>query len=167
VCWQSEFDDSAPDYDPMMPAKLEVIVVGTDNSGRAQTAVEYAADLAEAVGAALRIVTVHRVLPAGYSFTPYTLFPMPSERDEADALDAHLSYLKPVAQRLHGRGLDVQVRVVTGDPASVLVNSAVELAADLVVVGDRGLRGLRGLFGSVSKAVIRDSKVPVLVVRTG
>ena len=146
---------------------IKMIVVGTDNSGRAQTAVEYAADLAEALGAALRIVTVHRVLPAGYSFTPYTLFPMPSERDESDALDAHLSYLKPVAQRLHGRGLDVQVRVVTGDPATVVVNSAVELGADLVLVGDRGLRGFRGLFGSVAKAVIRDSKVPVLVVRTG
>ena len=154
-------------YDPMMAAMIKIIVVGTDNSGRAQTAVEYAADLAEALGAALRIVTVHRVLPAGYSFTPYTLFPIPTERDESDALDAHLSYLKPVAQRLHGRGLDVQVRVVTGDPATVVVNSAVEAGAELVVVGDRGLRGFRGFFGSVAKSVIRDSKVPVLVVRTG
>jgi nucleotide-binding universal stress UspA family protein len=146
---------------------LKMIVVGTDNSGRAQTAVDYAADFAEAVGASLRIVTVHRVMPAGYAFTPYTLFPIPNERDDADALDAHLSYLKPVAQRLHGRGLDVQVRVVTGDPATVVVNSAVEMHADLIVIGDRGLRGFRGLFGSVAKAVIRDSKVPVLVVRTG
>lgn len=150
-----------------MAELVKTIVVGTDNSGRAQTAVEYAADLAAALGAALRIVTVHRVLPAGYSFTPYTMFPIPNQRDEADALDAHLSYLKPVAQRLHGRGLDVEVRVVTGDPATVVVNSAAELGADLVVVGDRGLSGFRGLFGSVAKSVIRDSKVPVVVVRTG
>jgi nucleotide-binding universal stress UspA family protein len=146
---------------------LKMIVVGTDNSGRAQTAVDYAADLAESVGGSLRIVTVHRSMPAGYAYTPYTLFPIPNERDDADALDAHLSYLKPVAQRLHGRGLDVQVRVVTGDPATVVVNSAVEMNADLIVIGDRGLRGFRGLFGSVARAVIRDSKVPVLVVRTG
>ena len=146
---------------------LKMILVGTDNSGRAQTAVDYAADLAEAVGAALRIVTVHRVMPVGYSFTPYTLLPMPDESSDAEAVDAHLSYLKPVAQRLHGRGLDVQVRVVTGDPATVVVDSAAELGADLIVIGDGGLRGLRGLFGSVAKAVIRDSKVPVLVVRTG
>ncbi len=150
-----------------MEAMIKMIVVGTDNSGRAQTAVDYAADLAGALGAALRIVTVHRVMPAGYSYTPYTLFPIPTERDEADALDAHLSYLKPVAQRLHGRGLDVQVRVVTGDPATVVVNSAAELGGDLVVIGDRGLRGFRGWFASVAKSVIRDSKVPVLVVRTG
>lgn len=146
---------------------LKTIVVGTDNSGRAQTAVEYAADLAEAVGAALRIVTVHRSMPVGYSFTPYTLLPMPGEGSDAEAVDAHLSYLKPVAARLHGRGLDVQVRVVTGDPATVVVNSAIELGADLIVIGNRGLRGLRGLFGSVAKSVIRDSKVPVLVLRTG
>ena len=146
---------------------LKTIIVGTDNSGRAQTAVEYAADLAEACGAALRIVTVHRVMPVGYSLTPYTLLPMPGEGSDAEAVDAHLSYLKPVAARLHGRGLDVQVRVVTGDPATVVVNSAVELGGDLIVIGNRGLRGLRGLFGSVARAVIRDSKVPVLVVRTG
>ena len=53
-----------------MATKLEMIIVGTDNSGRAQTAVDYAADFAQAVGAALRIVTVHRTMPAGYSFTP-------------------------------------------------------------------------------------------------
>ncbi len=146
---------------------LKTIIVGTDNTGRAQTAVEYAADLAEAVGAALRIVTVHRTMPVGYSFTPYTLLPMPGEGSDAEAVDAHLSYLKPVAARLHGRGLDVQVRVVTGDPATVVVNSAVELGGDLIVIGNRGLRGLRGLFGSVAKSVIRDSKVPVLVLRTG
>ena len=150
-----------------MATKLRMIIVGTDNSGRAQTAVEYAADYAEAVGAALRIVTVHRTMPVGYSFTPYTLFPMPGESDDANAVDAHLSYLKPVAERLHGRGLDVQVRVVTGDPATVVVKSAVELGGDLIVIGDRGLRGFRGLFGSVARAVIRESKVPVLVVRTG
>lgn len=146
---------------------LKMIIVGTDNNGRAQTAVEYAADLAEAVGAALRIVTVHRTMPVGYSFTPYTLLPMPDEASDADAVDAHLSYLKPVAARLHGRGLDVQVRVVTGDPATVVINAAVELGADMIVIGDKGLRGFRGLFGSVARAVIRDSKVPVLVVRTG
>ena len=92
---------------------------------------------------------------------------MPGESDDANAVDAHLAYLKPVAERLHGRGLDVQVRVVTGDPATVIVNSAVELGGDLIVIGDRGLRGFRGLFGSVARAVIRESKVPVLVVRTG
>jgi nucleotide-binding universal stress UspA family protein len=145
----------------------KLIVVGTDNSPRAQTAVDHAADLAEAFDAKLRIVTVHRVLPPAYAVSQYTLFPLWSEQDDGDALAGHLAYLEPVAKRLRARGLRVEVELVTGDPATVIIKSAEKAGADMIVIGDRGLRGARRFFHSVAKAIITSATVPVLVVPTG
>ncbi|MDQ3737093.1 MAG: universal stress protein, partial [Actinomycetota bacterium] len=44
---------------------------------------------------------------------------------------------------------------------------AVQIGADLVVVGSRGLGGIRrALLGGVSDSVVRHAHCPVLVVRT-
>ena len=50
-------------------------------------------------------------------------------------------------------------------PGSQIVNYAVENNCDLVVMGSRGLGALRGILGSVSSHVLRESPVPVLVVK--
>ena len=146
---------------------LKMIVVGTDNSKRARTAVDYAAELARSSGAKLRIVTVHRSLPSAHSLAHNALGDLSSEVGDTLALGAHRACLQPLAQRLRERGLDVQLHVVAGDPASAIVSCADELQADLVVIGNRGLRGFRGLFGSIASAVVRNATVPVLVVPTG
>lgn len=55
-------------------------------------------------------------------------------------------------------------RVLEGDPATLILRRA--RAADLVVMGSHGREGLsRALLGSVCEAVVRDSPVPVLVVK--
>jgi nucleotide-binding universal stress UspA family protein len=46
-----------------------------------------------------------------------------------------------------------------------ILRVARERAADVVVVASRRVAGLRGLLGSVSAEVVRQSRVPVLVVR--
>ena len=54
-----------------------------------------------------------------------------------------------------------------GDPGDELGKKALELRADLIVVGNRGLRGIQGYFmGSVPSQVLRDAPCSVLVVRT-
>ena len=64
-------------------------------------------------------------------------------------------------------GVDhVVLHVAAGSPAIMIADFADDMHADLVVVGDRGLRGLRGLFGSVASSVVRNANVPVLVVPT-
>ena len=54
-----------------------------------------------------------------------------------------------------------------GPPAETVLDLADAWEASLVVVGTHGRRGLaRVLVGSVAEAVLRRSRVPVLVVRT-
>jgi nucleotide-binding universal stress UspA family protein len=88
-------------------------------------------------------------------------------RTKLDELDAHVRD-RLRALRMRGRrnvsGVYTSYRV--GSPARHLVAFAVELDADLVVVGTHGRRGIaRMLLGSVAASVLRRARCPVLVVR--
>jgi nucleotide-binding universal stress UspA family protein len=70
------------------------------------------------------------------------------------------------ADRLSNAGLTTGIEVRDGDPAAVIVKTAAELGADLVVCGTRGLTGLsRLLLGSVARNVLVHAPCSVLVVR--
>ena len=59
----------------------------------------------------------------------------------------------------------VHTHLSTGDPARIIVDLAGELAADLIVMGRRGLGGFTGLLlGSVTKKVQHASTAGVLTV---
>lgn len=76
-----------------------------------------------------------------------------------------------LAARLQGPdGVPHTVKVVaheaTGNPADVIIETASDLLANLVVVGTHGRKGLqRMVMGSVAEAVVRSAGCPVLVVR--
>ncbi len=59
-----------------------------------------------------------------------------------------------------------QIEIVSGDPAAEIVRLANIHAADLIVIGSRGLTGLnRILQGSVSGQVVEEAPCSVLVVK--
>jgi nucleotide-binding universal stress UspA family protein len=63
-------------------------------------------------------------------------------------------------------GRDVETRTEVGRPASTIVELADEEDADMIVMGSHGREGLsRILLGSVAEHVLRESPVPVMVVR--
>jgi nucleotide-binding universal stress UspA family protein len=87
----------------------------------------------------------------------------------------HMVYMKPreevlddmreMAERVLG-GLD-GVRLVTleGDPAGTIVDQAVAIPADVVVMGTHGRSGFeRLLIGSIAEKVVRKAPCPVLLV---
>lgn len=58
------------------------------------------------------------------------------------------------------------VHVRIGKPGQQILGLAADVGAELVIVGSHGFRGVdRLLFGSVSEAVVRGARCPVLVVR--
>jgi nucleotide-binding universal stress UspA family protein len=131
------------------------IVVGVDGSANARKALEWAVDLAGALGA--EIVVVHAV----------GLREAASERAEhKHELQARFEsdWCAPLA----GSGLRAQRLLLDGDPVSVLLRAVEQQDADLVVVGCRGV-GDRPelLLGSTSSHLVQASDRPVVVVPPG
>jgi nucleotide-binding universal stress UspA family protein len=132
------------------------IVVGVDGSAGSRQALAWASQEAARRGTALTAV-------AAWSFPPLAaVTPIPSPTlDEfrtmaGSALDEAVEAIGPLEVTLHKR-------VVQGHPAAVLAAEAA--AADLLVVGRRGLGGFERLaLGSVGRGAIRRSHVPVVVV---
>jgi nucleotide-binding universal stress UspA family protein len=140
------------------------IVVGTDCSPTAERAVATAAQLAELTGAKLHLVTVYHDAAASLAAASgagmvASEWPEVAIREQGARIDA-------IAEGLRARGIDVEGRVEHGTPAVTLVAVAEAVGADLLVVGDRGLKGLRGVLGSVPNRVTHRAPIDVLVVHT-
>jgi nucleotide-binding universal stress UspA family protein len=73
---------------------------------------------------------------------------------------------KQMAARFTAEGWRAQPVVRTGDPAGEIAAAALELGADLIITGSRGLGDLRRLLtGSVAHDVLLHARVSVLVMR--
>jgi len=140
------------------------IVVGTDCSPTAERAVAKAAELAELTGAKLHLVSVYH--DASASLAAASGAAMVASEWPDVAIREQGARVDTIAAGLRARGIDVDGRVENGTPAVTLVAVADALGADLLVVGDRGLKGLRGVLGSVPNRVTHHAPVDVLVVHT-
>jgi nucleotide-binding universal stress UspA family protein len=84
---------------------------------------------------------------------------------EARRRDAR-TYLEGVAAPLQARGIETACEVRAGRPDERIVETARELAADLIAMSTHGRSGLgRLLFGSVAEQVLRHADVPVFMMR--
>lgn len=140
----------------------QTIVVGTDGSDTATKAVAKAATIAQRMGARLYVVTAYGTKSVDTSAEPPTdLEWLASAGVRADIL------LRQAIATYEGTGLDVEPRASVGEPASVLIDVAVEVNADLIVVGNKGMTGMaRFLLGSVPNKVVHHAPCDVLIVRT-
>lgn len=75
-------------------------------------------------------------------------------------------YLGRAQQGLQSKGVSVTVRVAEGDPAEVILDTAVEGGVSLIAMSTHGRTGLaRWAYGSVADKVLHASPVPVMLVR--
>lgn len=134
------------------------IVVGVDGSASSKDALKWAAQQAEATGAALEVVTTWE-WPTSFGWVP----PYPAEYDpEADAGKA----LEQTIAEVLGPSPSVAIRtrIAEGHPAPVLIE--LSRGADLLVVGSRGHGEFAGmLLGSVSEHCVTNAHCPVVVMR--
>jgi nucleotide-binding universal stress UspA family protein len=114
-------------------------------------------------GTRIRIVAVIEPMSADI----VGIAPIPvSELDDREITASLESVLAAAAAPLAKPGRTIETRLRHGRPASVIVDEAIDLHADLVVVGSRGLGRLRSmLLGSVSAEVVDHAPCPVLVAR--
>jgi nucleotide-binding universal stress UspA family protein len=146
-----------------------MIVVGVDGSDPSRTALEFALEEAARRTARVRaVIAFHppESWPTVYGMAPIMAVP-PSRQELAEAAERTIEQtVAEATARVAGRApaVDVEVRVVPGAAAQVLVDQAAD--ADLLVVGHRGRGGFASAcLGSVGLQCVLHARCPVTVVR--
>ena len=137
---------------------FNTVVVGADDSSTAREAVMIAADVAQSGGAVLHIVTAYDPKSVRADDLPEEL--RFSAMHPAEALLRRLSVL------VKERGLEPVVHAAEGDPVDAIVAVAERVDADLIVVGNRGMKGVRRVLGSVPNSVAHKAPCSVLIADT-
>ena len=139
---------------------ISTVAVGTDGSATAEEAVKQAADLARRFGAKLVLLSAFpgsRGSPAGSD--------KGVELQWASSSQARVrTILERSETALRQEGIECETRSDEGDPADVLVRLAEECGADLLVIGNKGMK--RRVLGSVPNTVTHKATCSVMVVKT-
>lgn len=138
------------------------ILVPVDFSGHSEAALDYAVELAGKLDAKLYILHVVGIPVIGAPELGAALAPSVIDSIVHDS-EAALAKLAD-ARRSQAQIAGTLLR--TGDARDVILHTAEQVAADLIVMGTHGRRGVRrALLGSVAESVVRMSPCPVLMIR--
>jgi len=139
----------------MIPSK---ILVPTDFSETAEHGVQYALELAKALGAKVSLLYVYAIdTPESGGQAEEIL--RESEQDARNKLEKAAAKYREHAALL-------STLLANGDPSDAIVNTAGKIGADLIVIGTHGRTGVRRmLLGSVAETVLRAAPCPVLAIR--
>lgn len=133
-----------------------MIVVGVDGSSASLDALCWATREANGRGWHIRVI---RCWPEPALVGPWLVDAFEGEEQERTKLTALVAEVADA-----NPGIDVAGSVIIAAPVPALLEAA--NAAQMVVVGARGLGGFKGLLlGSVSDRIVRRSPCPVVVVR--
>jgi nucleotide-binding universal stress UspA family protein len=149
---------------------VNTIVVGYDGSDAAKRALQRAAELAEAFGAKLTVVSVTEPIPiAGEPLVPGDAVGMGTVGAPAvpDTEESNRE-LEEAKRSLASRSIETEYVSTVGDAADAIVDAAESRSADMIVVGSRHPGFLdRLLAGDVGEAVSRRTRRDVLIVHEG
>jgi nucleotide-binding universal stress UspA family protein len=142
---------------------VQTVAVGTDGSGTADKAVEFAIDLAGRYEA--KVVFISAYVPVRESRLAREAREAPEDLqwtiNPAEDVDATL---RDCEQRAEQRGLRWASEAREGDPAKILVELAASNDADILVIGNKGMQ--RKVLGSVPNSVSHNAPCSVLIVKT-
>lgn len=142
------------------------IVVGTDGSSTATGAVTAAIALARALDAHLHIVCVYNAAHVSTAIAATAGVPSSFAEVDQAARDHTNGVLEHAAAKAKADGVEVTLHACTGSPADTLTTVADTEGADLIVVGNRGMKGVRRVLGSVPNHVAHHASCAVMIVPT-
>lgn len=142
--------------------QIKTILVPTDFSEHAETAIEAAETLAKPLGAEIRVLHVLH-LPVQAVTPEMAVVPVGFWQD----LRAHAERkLDETRQAVESRGVRCSTEIVEDIPGFAIAAAAKRANADLIVMGSRGLTGLKHvILGSVAERTVRNAPCPVLTVK--
>ena len=137
---------------------ISTVAVGTDGSATADEAVRQATEVARRFDAKLVLLSAFQDSAAA----------PPGDDIELQWATSSSARVRTILDQLKAEiaqdGIECETRAEEGDPAEVLVRLADECDADLLVVGNRGMK--RRVLGSVPNSVTHKAGCSVLVVKT-
>jgi nucleotide-binding universal stress UspA family protein len=154
----------------------ERILIPLDGSPTAAAALEQAEALGEKLGSTLVLVRVVHTLGDLASVATPTLSRAEFSQDviaRGDSAREHAaarSYIADLSDALQKRGLKVETHIGEGAPADEIIEAARNANAGLIVMTAYGAGGAhtrsgKAVFGGVADEVLRQSRVPVLLIR--
>jgi len=144
------------------------ILIATDGSKHSQKAAEKGIEMAKLSNGA---ITAIYVVDIAKEYAPIgdVSFNIANEVVEGvrnSLMKKGEEATKIVEEMAKKAGIPAQKVVLEGHPASDIMKFAQDSQMDLIVIGSIGVTGLdRFLMGSVAEKIVRNSKMPVLVVR--
>ena len=146
---------------------FQSILVGTDGSETAHTALERAIQLAAGLRARLGIVSAYEPVSDPRQRGEQVIAPNDVQW-EINPHDDVLALLERARAEAEAAGVAaVETFARQGDAADAILDVAEEQRSDLIVIGNKGMTGAkRFLLGSVPNKVSHHAPCSVLIVRT-
>jgi nucleotide-binding universal stress UspA family protein len=139
---------------------MNAIVVGTDGSAGAETAIRKIIELAKDTGATVQLVCAYPGRSA------LERLGMTAKQDPVDLRGVAMDVLARDERRFQEAGFTVEKHAREGDPAQVLIDVAGEQDTDLIVVGATGDSALRRfMLGSVAGKLAHHAPNSLMIVR--
>lgn len=145
-------------------ADYKTILAAVDFSDVSAGALRVAADLSRRLGAQLKVVHVVQPQPVPLPLEGSAIY-----MDEVQSwqLEEAEKSLAAFIQEHCAPGSVSVTKVRSGVAATEISAAAVDIGADLIVLGTHGRSGLKHLLmGSIAESVLRVAPVPVLCVRS-
>lgn len=131
----------------------------TENSDKL---VPYVLTMAQTFSAAVHVLFVVRIFQY---FTDIYVAPPSISVFENELVEGARKKMVEFTQTHFAEVPQAQSKVLLGDPSDVILEYIDEHQMDVVIMGTHGRKGLdRVLFGSVAERVVKNSRVPVLVI---
>lgn len=147
----------------MCMIEIRSILCPIDFSDFSRHALDHAAAIAKWYQSTITVFNVCPLVPA-MAFAPATPM-LPLSVPTPDDLHALLASMTRFAEGEMGASVPLRYEIAEGDPVTQILDRAVAIPSDLLVLGTHGRSGFQRLvLGSVTEKVLRKASCPVLTV---
>lgn len=146
---------------------FERILIATDGSKHSLAAAKLGIGLAKLCGG--KVTAVH-IVDTSKMIIPIDEISLDVDVELINAIKNRLynegsTALQQVEDLAKEAGVPIEKKIIEGYPADAILKLAEEASANIIVIGSIGKTGIeKFLVGSVTEKVVRNSRVPVLIV---
>jgi len=140
------------------------LLIATDLSDSSTKVIKNALELAKALSAKMWLIHVVEPDP---DIVGITARPQSDQDIIAGKLREEHRELQEIAKEIRNQGLRITALLVQGPTVEVILNEALELDVNIIVIGSHGRGAVyKLLVGSVSGGILKKARCPVLVIPT-